>query len=405
MNTTWIRRATVLLVMYIIGMYGYIELFSIRLPEHLKGTALDFTTFITPDQLAMINRSNIMIVWYELIEVPIKCYVIFVLFSLKDAQLRQHILEKTKWNISKIVKYSVLYYFAASLVTVPFQLTQYVVLRNIGKLDNTIVEAISYFLYREFMPFITLFIFSLIIVALIKWAPKRWFIYVMLIDLAYLGYLVYPEFMIERPDNVPVFEAGETRTLVLDYAKEHNFPLKEIFTLEDVPEDDVNAKVQGNQQEIYIFLPEHIAKILTEDELLTLLSHEFGHIYDPFDSKLSLLLIFVVQSIVTFGVLGYLVQRFKLQHQPLALQVIPLYFVVMFLSNCIFGTFMNLNSLYFEYEADRYAVELMGDSEPIISLIQKTGAAGDTLQLPPGLTPIYSSHPTIYDRLEPWVKQ
>ena len=77
----------------------------------------------------------------------------------------------------------------------------------------------------------------------------------------------------------------------------------------------------------------------------------------------------------------------------------------MFLSNCIFGTFVNLNSLYFEYEADRYAVELMGDSEPIISLIKKTGAAGDTLQLPPGLTPIYSSHPTIYDRLEPWVKQ
>ena len=403
MNTKWIRGATVLLMIYIIAMYGYLELFSIHLPEQFKGTALDFSTFIAADQLAMINEANIVMAWFEMIEIPIKCYGIFVLFTLKDAQLRGHILEKTKWNISKIVKYSVVYYFLASLVTVPFQLIYFFVLRNIGKTNNSLFEAVLYLGYREFMPFLKLFVLLLIILALLKWAPKRWFMYVLLIDLAYLGYLIYPEFVIERPDGEPILEAGETRTLILDYAQQHNFPVKEIFALEDLPEDTINASVYGNKHEIYIFLPEDITSVITEDELLALLSHEFGHIYDPFDSTVSLVIIFTLQSIVTFGVLAYFVRRFQLQKQPLALQIIPLYFVVMFIMNFIFGTFANMSTQFYEYEADRYAVELMNNSEPIISLIQKTGESGAILQLPPGLSYIYSSHPTIYDRLQPWV--
>ena len=398
----WIRSATVLLVLYIVAAYLYVEFFTVRLPESVKGTALDFSMFIERNELNRINRTNITMAWYYLIETPIKLWVIFVLFTLKDAALRARMIEKSKWTFTKVLKYSAVYYVAATLFTAPFQLVQFFILKNIGQVSHSIFEAILFFGYQGLLSFVELFIFIAIILALLKYAKKRWMLYAITLNLVYICYDFYPFLIIEQPEE-PIFEQGELRTLIFDFAHEHNFPLKELHVYEDRPKDDINATVHGNEEEIYITLPEHIQQQLTEQELLTLISHEMGHIYDPLYSIGVEFVLAVIQTFVTFILLAYFVKRLHLKEQ--LLKVIPLYLVLTLMMSSFFDPLENMTSQYFEYEADRYAVALIGDDEPIVSLIQKTGAQGGALQLPPGISQLFLSHPTIYDRLEPWVKQ
>jgi STE24 endopeptidase len=199
-------------------------------------------------------------------------------------------------------------------------------------------------------------------------------------------------------------EAGELRQTIMDYAKQVNFSLENLFVMDGSKRSSKsNAFFTGFGKHKRIALFDTLIEKHTVKELLLVLAHEIGHY------KKKHIIKSMIISILHTGIMFYLLSIF-LNHKGLFdafyMQEMSIYAGLIFFGmlyspvEMILSVFMQIFSRKNEFEADQYAAETTKDSQSMIDALKKLSA--DNLS---NLTPhpfyvfLNYSHPPVLQRI------
>jgi STE24 endopeptidase len=200
-------------------------------------------------------------------------------------------------------------------------------------------------------------------------------------------------------------EKGELRSEIERYARDHNFKLKGIYTMDGSKRSaKSNAFFTGFGRSRRIVLFDTLVENHTADELVGVLAHEMGHY------KLGHIFKMMVFSILETGLLlfllsflmnnQYLFAAFKMEQLSIYASLIFFGFLYAPVSTLL-SVFTNVISRKYEYSADRFAVQTTKRGEIFVQALKKLSA--DNLS---NLTPhplkvfLFYSHPPVLERIQ-----
>lgn len=200
-------------------------------------------------------------------------------------------------------------------------------------------------------------------------------------------------------------EKGELRSEIERYARDHDFKLKGIYTMDGSKRSaKSNAFFTGFGRSRRIVLFDTLVENHTTDELVGVLAHEMGHY------KLGHILKMMVLSILETGLLLFLLsflmnnqslfEAFKMEQLSVYASLIFFGFLYVPVSTLL-SVFTNVISRKHEYIADRFAVQTTKQGEILVQALKKLSA--DNLS---NLTPhplkvfLFYSHPPVLERIQ-----
>ena len=199
-------------------------------------------------------------------------------------------------------------------------------------------------------------------------------------------------------------ETGELRAAIEEYARNQNFKLKGVFTMDGSRRSTKsNAFFTGFGRFRRIVLFDTLIEKQTKDELVSVLAHEMGHY------KKKHILKSIVISILTTGLMFFILSIFinnrdlfaAFQMQHTSIYVSLFFFGFLYAPiDMILSVFGNMLSRRHEYEADDYAVTTFRKPQSMITALKKLSI--DNLS---NLTPhplkvfLTYSHPPVLERI------
>lgn len=225
------------------------------------------------------------------------------------------------------------------------------------------------------------------------------------IVLSFIIQYIYPTFIMPIFNRFKPLEDGDLKEKIMNYAKQVNFPLKNVFVMDASRRSSKsNAFFTGFGKNKRIVLFDTLIENHTSDEILTILAHEVGH-YKKHHIVQSTII-----SIAQTGIMLYLLsifidskglyEAFYMTEQPIYAGII--FFGMLFSSiELILSIFFNILSRNNEREADKFAVETTKMTEAFISGLKKLSEKNLSNLTPhPFYVFLHYSHPTINERIE-----
>ncbi|GAB4371025.1 MAG: M48 family metallopeptidase [Calditrichia bacterium] len=162
-----------------------------------------------------------------------------------------------------------------------------------------------------------------------------------------------------------------------------------------------NAGFTGMGKSKRVILGDTLLEHFESDEIETIFAHEIGHFV-----KKHLLKGVVLNSLLSFGglyLIFYLYSLILQSNHFLAhqLEALPYLILLFFLFSLLTGPLGNIVSRYFEYQADRFAVEATQNIDSFISSLNKLAQLNLADKEPhPVVEFLFYSHPSIKHRIE-----
>ncbi len=216
--------------------------------------------------------------------------------------------------------------------------------------------------------------------------------------------LLYPLVIAPLFNKFTPLAEGALRSRILGLAERLGFRTKGIFVMDGSKRSrHSNAYFTGLGRVKRIVLFDTLVNTMTEDEVVSVLAHEIGH--EKKNHVKKGLVVSLLVSLVGFWLLGVLLPYLPL-YRAFGLQRVSYHAILVLLAFCSgpFTFFLKpLGSVWsrkHEYQADRFAVEVVGNAGGLKSALIRLSK--DNLS---NLTPhpLYSfwhySHPTIAERL------
>jgi STE24 endopeptidase len=260
--------------------------------------------------------------------------------------------------------------------------------------------------------YIVSFLFGLPIISAVVYLfqkfPNSWWIWgwatVMFFQTVMI--VIYPLLILPLFNKLTPLGDGELKDRLLELAQLTNFPINKIYTMDGSKRSaHSNAFFTGIGKFRHIVLYDTLIQQMTIEEITATLAHEIGH-YKHQHIRTHL----IVEGICTlcgFGMLYYLsltnwfLESFGF-YAAYEYSLIPL---ILIFSIAITGiTFwieplLNFLSRKHEYEADQFALKILGEPEPLISGLRKLHRENLSNLTPhPLFTAFYYSHPTLLER-------
>lgn len=210
--------------------------------------------------------------------------------------------------------------------------------------------------------------------------------------------LIVPLFNKQTP-----LEAGELRTAIEQFAQQCNFRINNIYVIDSSKRSTkANAYFTGWGKRKRIVLYDTLINKLTTKEIVAVLAHEIGH--DKHHHTLRDLAISQPMNLLLFILLGLflnnnlLAQALGCDTASFHINMLAFSFLYTPISN-VFDWIENIISRHHEYQADAF-VKANGYAEEQISALKKiTAHALRNLTPHPLCVYLYSSHPTLLQRI------
>lgn len=244
------------------------------------------------------------------------------------------------------------------------------------------------------------------VLALLEYAGPRAWLYCWGAATAFSLILIYvaPAWIMPLFNRFTPLEDGELRRAILECARKAGFPVSGVFVMDGSKRSSKsNAFFTGFGRTKRICLFDTLIARHTVPELVAVLAHEIGHY------KKGHILKGVVVSVAHTGVLFYLLSVFISERglfeafhvrEPSVYAGLVLFGMLFSPVEFILAVAVNVLSRRHEYEADRFAVETVGEPEALVSALKKLSA--DNLS---NLTPhpvcvfLEYSHPPVLARI------
>jgi STE24 endopeptidase len=216
--------------------------------------------------------------------------------------------------------------------------------------------------------------------------------------------IVYPLLILPWFNKLTPLPDGELKERLLQLAQTTQFPINKIFTMDGSKRSaHSNAFFTGLGKFRHIVLYDTLVEQMTTEEIAAVLAHEIGH-YKRQHIRTHL----IVEGVCSFlglAILYYLssspwfLKSFGFQTGYALVPLILIFSIaisgVTFWSNPLF----NYLSRRHEYEADHFAVNILGRAEPLVSSLRKLHKENLSNLTPhPIFSAFYYSHPTLLER-------
>ena len=221
--------------------------------------------------------------------------------------------------------------------------------------------------------------------------------------------IIYVNWIAPLFNEFTKLKEGELKDEIDEYALKVQFPLKEIFIVDGSKRSShSNAYFTGFGKNKRIVLYDTLLKNHSTNEIISIIAHEVGHY------KKKHIIINTIMSIAITGImlfcLSFFIDNLYL-FQAFQMQYISTYAGIVFFSilyspiNFLLSIFMNYFSRLNEYEADKYAVETIGDRSNLI-LALKNLSISNLSNLTPHKFYVWLnySHPPVLHRIKAIIK-
>jgi STE24 endopeptidase len=251
-----------------------------------------------------------------------------------------------------------------------------------------------------------------LVLKLIEWTGPNWWIWAALLVIAFqlLLMLVAPAVIMPLFNKfTPLPEGSTLRERLFALAKRTHFPTRSIEVMDGSKRSQhSNAFFTGFGRFRKIVLFDTLVAQLAEPELESVLAHEIGHYKKRHVVKL--LGVSIVSVFVGFAAVAWLARQqwfyrafgFDYHASFAAANVAPAMLLFALLVGTIsfwFSPLIHLWSRRFEYEADAFARESMGDAQPLVQALRKLTEKNLSNLMPhPFYSGFYYSHPTLLER-------
>jgi len=251
-----------------------------------------------------------------------------------------------------------------------------------------------------------------LVLKLIEWTGPNWWIWAAVLVIAFqlLLMLIAPAVIMPLFNKfTPLPEGSTLRERLFALAKRTDFPTRSIEVMDGSKRSHhSNAFFTGFGRFRKIVLFDTLVSQLAEPELESVLAHEIGHYKKR--HVLKSLAVSIVGVFVGFAAVAWLARQqwfyraFGFEHHAgfAAANIVPAMLLFALLAGTIsfwFSPLIHLWSRRFEYEADAFARESIGDAQPLVQALRRlTEKNLSNLTPHPLYSRFYYSHPTLLER-------
>lgn len=246
-----------------------------------------------------------------------------------------------------------------------------------------------------------------VLLALVGWMGAWWWVwgFVLFFVFQLVMMVVYPMLIMPLFNKFTPLPEGELRERLMDLADRTGFQAKTIQIMDGSRRSaHSNAFFTGFGRFRRIVLFDTLVEQLRQPELEAVLAHEIGHYkkgHIPRILGMSAIMVFAA-----FGIIAYLAESpwfyesFGFGPEPVT--IAPAFLLFSLVSGLVtfwLSPLFNLLSRKHEYEADEFARNAMGESQPMIGALQKLSEKNLSNLTPhPLYSGFYYSHPTMLER-------
>lgn len=379
------------------------------IPSAYKGTAADPATFMSDQQLLLSEDfSKVRNVLYFL-TTPYEWLLLFILVGLGlSAKIQEWSQVTVRIRVFQVTIYLFWMTLFTTVLTFPFKLYGY----NLSKEYGISVQPFQGWMKDYMLDFWINFLLTAIIVivlyGLMRKSEKRWWLYAWFLSIPFTLFLsfVQPVYIDPLYNDFYPLKDKELEEQILTLADEAGIPAEHVFEVNMSEKTNaMNAYVNGIGDHSRIVLWDTTLNKLEDREVLFIMAHEMGHYVKKhvFLGIISYMAVSLAGLYVIYRLMNLIIgrwgHRMGMKHAS-DLSTIPLFFLLLSLLSFAFTPVSNTVSRHHEVEADRYAVELTGDSESAVGSFQELSKSNLSQVNPPLLVKIFRyTHPTMLERI------
>jgi STE24 endopeptidase len=250
-----------------------------------------------------------------------------------------------------------------------------------------------------------------LVLKLIEWTGASWWLWAAAIVVAFqlLVMLVAPAIIMPLFNKFTPLGEGALRERLFALAQRTRFPTRSIEVMDGSKRSrHSNAFFTGFGRFRKIVLFDTLIAQLTEPEVESVLAHEIGHYKKRHIIKM--LGVSIAGVFVAFAAIAWLARQpwfyhaFGFEHQTgfAAANIVPAILLFALLAETLgfwFSPLIHIWSRRFEYEADAFARDAMGEKQSLIQALRKLSEKNLSNLTPhPLYSGFYYSHPTLLER-------
>ncbi|SFP36022.1 M48 family metallopeptidase [Hydrogenimonas thermophila] len=316
-------------------------------------------------------------------------------------------IDTMTWNIDPVIQAAIavnIFLIVNYIVELPFTIYQTFVIDERFKFNHSTPEL---FIKDQIKGGLLTLIIASILSASVAWiiinVPSWWFFsFLLIFSVIVLLNLLFPTYIAPMFNKFTPLKDEALSEKIKNLLQKSGFESEGVFVVDASKRDArLNAYFGGLGKSKRVVLFDTLLDKLSNNELLAVLGHELGH-FKHNDIYKNIAMLGAI-LFVGFYILGHLPSQLFMElgvrETPAMIEILFMLLISVYLF--IFMPVMSLVSRRNEYEADRYAVEIHGNSEDLISALKKLVDENKSFPLSHKLTIFfYHSHPPVVERLK-----
>ncbi len=253
-----------------------------------------------------------------------------------------------------------------------------------------------------------------LLLSLVKWVGDSWWTwgFALVFGFQLLMMVLYPKLIMPLFNKLEPLPEGDLRTRLMALGDRTGFRAKAIQVMDGSKRSGhSNAFFTGFGRFRRIVLFDTLVNQLEPEELDAVLAHEIGHYRRGHIPKL--VAVSALSTLAGFAVIAWRATRspwFNLSFGFPAGELAPTFLLFGLLSGMVtfwFSPLMYFFTRKYEYEADAFARDAMGRTEPMVGALRKlTQKNLSNLTPHPWFSTFFYSHPTLVERERPhWLRR
>jgi len=231
------------------------------------------------------------------------------------------------------------------------------------------------------------------------------YIWIFLAVVQMLTLIIYPNFIQPLFNKFSPIEEGELKKKIEALASSINYPLKKLFVVDNSKRSGhSNAYLFGMGKNKRVVLYDTLLKQVNDEEICSVLGHEFGHWYHKHTPKL--LLVSEAQAFILFYIFSCIInytplyESFGFTVQPILIGFLLFSFIFTPIDSLL-DFIMNVITRHIERQADEFATRNLKRGDSLISALIKLHTENLSNLI---VDPLYSAwnynHPPLLERIE-----
>ncbi|HIP14739.1 MAG TPA: M48 family peptidase [Sulfurimonas autotrophica] len=316
-------------------------------------------------------------------------------------------IDTMTWNIDPIIQAVIavnIFIIVNYIVELPFTIYKTFVIDERFKFNHSTPEL---FIKDQIKGGLLTLMFASILSAAVAWIimtiPSWWFFsFLLIFTVIVLLNLLFPTYIAPLFNKFTPLQDEDLSKKIKQLLQKSGFESEGVFVVDASKRDArLNAYFGGLGKSKRVVLFDTLLEKLSSNELLAVLGHELGHFKHKDIYKNIAMLGGIL--FVGFYILGHfptnLFIELGVRETPAMIEILFMLLISVYMF--VFMPVMSLVSRRNEYEADKYAVEIHGNSQDLINALKKLVDENKSFPLAHKLTVFfYHSHPPVVERLK-----